>query len=674
MKFARLALAASFCTLSMMGAACSDDSSTGVLPCPRGEELDSRGQCVPSEDDDSGRGPTRPTTDTGTGADATDDTAPDAPVDVTLPDECRPFERRCITESTVAECADTGDAWTNSECPEGTRCNDGVCILPTDECTPGEILGCESQTQQRICADNGFDTEAVLCPPATPNCIDGACTDQLCEAGARRCDDDQVVRCAEDGESEEVIERCEFGCSAGRCVDPCATDGKDYLGCAFWAADLDNIGGIEPGTGADYAQFAVTISNGTESPVNVRVETGAGNVEWENPIEPGALQSVLLGPQNVDNTALTSNTYRITSDAPITVHQFNPLNNSGQFSNDASLLLPATSVGSEYIVNGWPTIRPDSDLKAFVAIIAVAEGTTEVDVTSPVATLAGGGVPALSPGVEQTFTMEQGQILSFTTNATTASGFTGMEILADQNVAVFSGSECANVPVDNNFCDHMEQQLFPVDTWGNEFVGAKFRARGGEPDVWRVVAAQDGTNVRTNPAIPVVNGRTLGRGEYVEFTTDLDFVLTADRPVSLAQFMVGSAYPGPENGCDLNALVPVTWGCAIDLTCGGTAIGDPAFLINVPTAQFRNDYIVLTPAQYQEDYMTMVARPGTTIRMDGREVTAARTTVAGWEILRVAASDGVHRIEASEPIGLYAYGYDCDVSYAYPGGLNLDSL
>lgn len=649
--------------------ACGDDTPASFA-CPEGQVLGARGFCVDATNTGGGGGrDIGGMTDTGGNSDTDEDPIPDVEPD--LPADCTPGETLCSNGTTVEVCNETGDGWNSVPCGTDEICSEGVCVLSTTEdCTPGEVFGCGSTVDLLICADNGVDRELEPCPAATPNCFDGECSSASCESGARRCEGNEIVECGEDGETESSVAICEFGCSAGRCVDPCASDGKDYLGCTFWAADLDNIG---PDAAA--AQFGITISNATLDAVDVEIARGDGTVVREISIPTGSLETVLLDRQDVNDTSLTQNTYRITSGAPITVHQFNPLSNGEEFSNDASLLLPSTSVGSEYIVVGWPTITAEAELRAYVAVIAPNEGTTRVTVTSPVPTLAGGGVPALAANVPTEIAMEQGQVLSIMTEDLAATGLTGMEISSDKNVVVFSGHECANVPVDNNFCDHLEQQLLPTDTWGTEFVGAKFNARGGEPDVWRVVAAEDGTTINTNPPISGVNGLTLGRGEMREFITAEDFVVSATGPIQLAQFMVGSAYPGPAGGCDLTGVFPNTSGCVIPRTCAtGTAIGDPAFLINVPNEQFREDYLVLTPARYEQDFMTIVAPPGTRVELDGREITAARDRVGAWEITRISAPDGVHRIVADANIGLYAYGYDCDVSYAYPGGLNLNSL
>lgn len=44
-----------------------------------------------------------------------------------------------------------------------------------------------------------------------------------------------------------------------------------------------------------------------------------------------------------------------------------------------------------------------------------------------------------------------------------------------------------------------------------------------------------------------------------------------------------------------------------------------------------------------------------------------------WNVHIVEVILSVYKIEVSELIGVIAYGYDCDVSYVYSGGFNLES-
>ena len=49
-------------------------------------------------------------------------------------------------------------------------------------------------------------------------------------------------------------------------------------------------------------------------------------------------------------------------------------------------------------------------------------------------------------------------------------------------------------------------------------------------------------------------------------------------------------------------------------------------------------------------------------------------TGTDWYLAQVKVNAGVHTIQGKKKFGLTAYGYDCDVSYAYPGGLKLQIL
>jgi hypothetical protein len=510
-----------------------------------------------------------------------------------------------------------------------------------------------------------------------------------CTPGATRCAENRVLVCQPDGQTESLQETCPFACTAGRCVEPCDGTEKNYLGCGFIAVDLDNssqslfVG--QPG--ADAQQFSITLSNPNAEPAEVTVIDGTGRlVAGPTVVPPLDLVILDLPRADANDTAIAAVGFRVISTVPITAHQFNPRQNSNVFSNDASLLLPVNSLGSEYLVLTWPTevqnvpVVGPRVFPSYVTVAAAGEGTTQVTVTAPagsgVAVAAGTGFAALNYGETRVVNLEAGQVLSMTTPAVDNADLTGMRIVANRPVAVFAGAECANVPHGVSYCDHIEEQVLPLNTWGQTYVVAKMQARGRERDLYRVLASVDGTVVTTVPSQPGAASVTLNAGQSLQFESDADFILTANHPISMAQFMVGSEYPTGDNFCNRDPEGGDPTSCAIpaEFTCTQiTGIGDPAMLMLVPQEQFRTDYVVLTPADYLEDWLTLVSPATATLTLDGAPVTGPGEPISdsGLVAYRVSVNDGVHRLTGTEPFGLYAYGYDCNVSYSYAGGLNL---
>ena len=69
----------------------------------------------------------------------------------------------------------------------------------------------------------------------------------------------------------------------------------------------------------------------------------------------------------------------------------------------------------------------------------------------------------------------------------------GTRIIANKQISVFSGHECANVPLASQPCDIVIEQLPPIDTWGTEVVTIPLKTRSG--DVLKVFASQDSTTI-----------------------------------------------------------------------------------------------------------------------------------------------------------------------------------
>ena len=143
-------------------------------------------------------------------------------------------------------------------------------------------------------------------------------------------------------------------------------------------------------------------------------------------------------------------------------------------SNDAYLGLPVISrpPGSsyEYIVSSvFGYSGSARQAKHSVALIVGTENDTEiilepsVVINHPFAILSGG---RFGPGASvntRTVTIQRFQTFYLQVHGKDISG---TRIIANKPISVFSGHECASIPVSSKPCDMLIEQIAPIDTWG----------------------------------------------------------------------------------------------------------------------------------------------------------------------------------------------------------------
>jgi hypothetical protein len=293
-------------------------------------------------------------------------------------------------------------------------------------------------------------------------------------------------------------------------------------------------------TSPNDAQFAVILYNPSRTEP-LLVDVLGSQPQEESTISvsvpPSALETVKLEPRNISGSGITNLAWRIKGNRPFVVYQFNPLDNEiPVFSNDASLLLPSNALGRDYLaltgVGGVP----------FVTIVGTANNTQvtvkptfEIEPSS--AGTSSRTVPGIAAGETVIFDLAAGEVLNLRATADPNADLSGTKISSDRIVSVFSGNVAASTG-DRCCADHLEQQLPPTKSWGTTFVGARTEPRANAPDHWAVIAREDGTvlNFSGNLSPDV----TLAAGEVYRFATTNDFLLVADKPVLVGQFLASS--------------------------------------------------------------------------------------------------------------------------------------
>jgi hypothetical protein len=422
-------------------------------------------------------------------------------------------------------------AWLSVVC---WACSDAVIESPDPECVLTQSFCTENALT--ACID-GFWAPQGPCEEGTV-CHQGACVP--CDPGAQVCGGDtsvEVWSCPLDGGAAAFTMLCADGmeCYEGFCVNPCSPDIKvtSNVGCAYYAVDLENSDAVVDEISASASQFAVIVSNpDTYRPVTITVTDPVDASTRDFTLEAGTLQVIPMPRRDVKGTMRGALSYAIEGTRPFVAYQFNPLDNTQPvYSNDASLLLPASVGGTDFLaVTGRQA--------AWIVVVATRDAT-DVTVTPSGPTDAGIGVPAAGPDTPMYVTMDAGEVLALRAREVLdgEGDLTGSVVISSQPVLAFAGNE-ATATSDACCADHLEQQLVPTSKWGTTYVAARSHRRGVAPDYWRVIAARDGTTVTFTPAVsePVL----LARGEWIELVTDESFVVEATGPVMLAQLLASS--------------------------------------------------------------------------------------------------------------------------------------
>lgn len=524
--------------------------------------------------------------------------------------------------------------------------------------------------------------------------------------------------CSNDGRevrkncNDEIVATCtaDEGCLNGACVqDPCkaAEEGKSSLACDYWAVKT----ALRPQQ--DGACFAAFVANTWAKNVHLNVAydgaaldpatfayiptVAAGGVVNYKPYDavgglpPGEVAILFLSrnpagggsvpdcPKPAAKSIETGfsgtgigKAFHITTDYPVTAYQMVPFGGGTAAVTAATLLLPTSAWGTNYIaVNAYKAIPdpppPANPIGGYPSLVVLAkEDATNVTIKPNVPIIGGPGVAAAMANTPITYKLNAGQFLQVTQK----DELTGSPLESDKPVAVFGASTCMQVPTDKTDCDLGQQQLPPIAALDSEYVAVRYKSRNAteEPGVWRMVGVVDGTTLTWSPAKPPNAPTTLKLGEVAEFADPGPFVVRAQdgsHPFYLGAYMTGSQ--------------------------DFAGVGDPEWHNVIPPQQYLRRYVLFTDPTYPETSLVVV-RVRSKLTKNFEPVTLkclgelkdwtpldkdyewTRVNLVTGNFMNVGTcSNGPQEMSSDAPFGVTVWGWGTiqqtlRVSYAYPAG------
>lgn|GEM_PF-1944162 len=252
-------------------------------------------------------------------------------------------------------------------------------------------------------------------------------------------------------------------------------EGFNTEGTEFWLTFMQNY---EYNANSRYLKMQIVFSSRYASNITVTNP----NTGWNTHTSVKAngvtiltiptVQCYNFGSDFTQNTGLL-----VQSTAPISVYGAN----FGDYTFDATNVIPTPSLGTDYIIQAYRTQREGTTEFAIIA----TEDNTQI-------TMALAGPTLNKKQGTYTFTLQRGQVYQAT--AEPAKGtLSGTVIKADKPVAVFNGDIDLYLPDYYGYSDHIVEQAMPIRSWGKKFVLTKSATQTA--DYVMFTALKNGTRI-----------------------------------------------------------------------------------------------------------------------------------------------------------------------------------
>ncbi|MES2329715.1 MAG: PKD domain-containing protein [Bacteroidota bacterium] len=332
----------------------------------------------------------------------------------------------------------------------------------------------------------------------------------------------------------------------------------------------------------------------------------------------------------------------------------------------ATLVLPSTVWGKQYIVPSYSCYPNGNQGYTGYGTITVlaSEANTLVKITPSIATLSGKPagtsytVTLANPGDVYQVQFKQNADISGTLVESQSNG-SGCKKIAVYSSTTWSAFGCTP----SGSGDNLFQQLFPVGSWGKNFLTAPSKTRIF--DIIRVFVADPTTKVtKTENGVTTTLTGLLSNSFY-EYNTGNPTFIQADKPASVVQYFTTSSCQNNSN------------------------IGDPEMIVLNPVEQTINNITVFSAHQNSVPkgqsnvvncYLNIILKTNATSSFKINNASPASSFIAipgtaysylQENVTSISSSNPVQNLKADSSFIAIAYGFGDVESYGYNAGTNV---
>ncbi len=438
------------------------------------------------------------------------------------------------------------------------------------------------------------------------------------------------------------------------------------LGREFWFAAQSNYWGQD--LGGKYIRLYIS-----------SVKNTVAYVEYSGqrdtlPISAGKTTSFRL-PESweLESSGVVENKgiHVYSKDADLSVYNLS----RNAYTSDGEYVIPTIGWGTDYVVAAYGSLYEGSgtyvyDLPSTMAIVAAQDNTSIVVTPScdcrqctsgNISGDASSEIVVFPAGQPIPLQLNRGQCIELMPiKALDPENFdmTGTTVHSNVPVGVFGGSGCPNIPADRPYCDHVEDMVPPVRTWGKTYYATNPIQPAGSTDEsarYLFISSKPGQTIFKYNCNQGATVECKIDAQYGIYWDELEHgqKFFSDKPFLAVEYINSATYPD-----------------------GGTNKGDPAEAIVTPQEAFTQTVVFQTPQAIGNivpytNYANIIvnANDTNTVLFDGKKIKGISSSCldSDWEVFTMSGiSAGQHTVTGDDSgVGVWVYGYGFDESYAW---------